>query len=223
MTHDRQRSTEALTAAHARSSRFAPTRSTVRVCGQGAPTRTVSQYVHERISHLEDFMDGKRDDAPVRGVSVAEWRETRSHDAVIARLMGAIAQPHKRTSAHDHTLTVNGKMTAHGRKRTHDHALTCVIEYRRQARRYRRAFLRTWYRGTLTADGMSLNATNTANRLAPLDRAIALSDTYIAEHGHTLTDVRFARGVTRLDDGSVDSAATLHVANVRHTLARKGR
>jgi hypothetical protein len=197
---------------------FVPDTSHVRVCGQGAPTRTVSQYVHERIKHLDDWMDEKRDDAPVRGVSVAEWRETRSHDAIIARLMGAVAHAHTRTQ--EHVFTVNGTLThTHESMRIRDdeRRLLHAIEYRRIAKRYRRALLRNTYWGTLTRDGMALNATNTRTRLAPLDRAIALSDVYIAEHGHTLTNVRFARNATRLDDGRVDSAGTLLVARTRHT------
>jgi hypothetical protein len=200
-----------------------------KVCGAGRVDGTVSQYVHTRIQALDSYLNdhtdnGTRTKVRKAMVSVEEWRNERTHDAVIARLMGAMATPHTRTRAHVHTVTLQDGTFVHtnGTEHTNTHAmLRGVIEYRRTARRYRKAMLRTAYRGTLTRDGMSLGATTTANRLAPLDRAIALSDAFLYKAGDTVAMPQLARGVIRHDNGTVDAAATLLAAKLSH--ARKGR
>jgi hypothetical protein len=93
--------------------------------------------------------------------------------------------------------------------------------HRAFARQFHDVTLSTRYMGSLSEDGMSVDATSTANRLEPLARAVALSDTYVSEDGTTIADVRFARGVVRHDDGSVDSDATLQVAKTRHNKRKR--
>lgn len=217
---------------------FIPDRAPVRMCSAGAPERTLRDYVGDRMRACDERLkDGRpflthtapfaswsrcmRTQVFDRPMSVQQWREMRTYDAVHVMITSLTAQPHMRAQAHTHTLLLADGSVLHQHDVDDRYRLAHVVAARRLARRMRRVILRsTPYGGTMTADGMSLNATNTANRLAPLDRCIALSDTYIAEHG-TLTNVRFTRGAVRHDDGNVDSMATLHVAKVTHR--RKGR
>jgi hypothetical protein len=91
------------------------------------------------------------------------------------------------------------------------------VAHRALTSQFSDATLDARYGGTLTEDGLAVQALSTSMKQPPLDATVALSDTYVSEDGVTVSDVRFARGVTRLDDGDVDSAATLHVAHIRHT------
>jgi hypothetical protein len=114
------------------------------------------------------------------------------------------------------TLTLDARTI----DRERANALQRLIDARRVARRYRRVTLNGRYWGTLTADGMALNGSTTANRLAPLDRAIALSDTYVTRDG--ITTPYKARGVVRFDNGFVSPFDTINVARTRHN-NKKGR
>jgi hypothetical protein len=198
----------------------------LRVCGAGMPERTVAQFAHERAQKLDAWLNDHTDNGtrtkprPAR-TTVQEWRDTRTHDAVIARLMGTLATPHTRTRAHVHKLTLsNGSIVTTTSGDTHAEARAIargVIEARRQARRYRRAMLRTAYRGTLTRDGMSIGTSDPTMRLAQLDRAIALSDAFLYRHGDTFAMPQLMRNAIRHDDGTVDAASTLLAARLRHT------
>jgi hypothetical protein len=171
-------------------------------------------------------MDARWDETKrnVESLALSDWREATLRDAIrdAATLIQRYSDTDttRRDTRTGAFVTTDGRIlyaNAADRDRSRDAMLQGIIAHRRTLRGLRRATLRNSYRGSVTRDGIAIAPPmNVTMRLAQIDRAIALSDTFVTRDG--VTTAILSRG-PRDAEGMYDGTDALALARID----RKGR